>query len=362
MIIVRLSSAVIDNAGIWGGMSGSPVYADDGRLIGAVSYGLTWEASPVGGLTPAGKMKALLGGGGSSATAKALATTQHVALPQRIQQRLVSDGLATQTEAQAGMTRLPLPLGVSGSVSVARLKKAESRLSGASLLDRPDVLVYKSGAAPTAAAGSDEISAGSNLAATISYGDFTAGGIGTTTMVCNDTQVVGFGHPFDWTGDSTLTMNGADVITVLKDNIGGSYKLSNITGPVGGITGDHLTGISGPVGEDGIPATALIRSNVTLVSTGKSRTGTTYTSVPNYLPEVALFAEESNQDVIFDRVGAGSSLVRFLVTGTADGQEFTLMRANRFANSYDISFESIFEVVRRCVRSRYPSRQWPSRL
>ncbi|HZC72897.1 MAG TPA: hypothetical protein VE442_19525 [Jatrophihabitans sp.] len=341
MIIVQLSSPAIDNAGIWAGMSGSPVYADDGTLIGAVSYGLTYEASPVAGVTPAADMQALLGGGAASSTAKALADSRQVALPQRMQQRLVTDGLATQNQAQAGLTRLPLPLGVSGAVSINRLNKAESRLHGPSLLGQRDVLVYKTNAAPSAPADGDAIFEGSNLAASISDGDLTAAAIGTTTMVC-DGQAVGFGHPFNFTGDSTMTMHGADAITVLKDDIGGSYKLANLTGATGEITGDHLAGITGPLDE--FPDTALVESNVTDVSTGKTRTGDTDVSLPDYLPDVALFAEVNNQDVVIDRVGAGSSLVHFTVDGTAGGVPFTLVRTNRFASSFDISFESVFEM------------------
>ena len=53
MVIMDLSSPEIDRVGgIWAGMSGSPVYADDGRLIGAVAYGLAFGASPVAGITP----------------------------------------------------------------------------------------------------------------------------------------------------------------------------------------------------------------------------------------------------------------------------------------------------------------------
>ena len=353
LIIIDFSgSPAIDKAGIWAGMSGSPVYADDGRLIGAVSYSLTWATSPVAGVTPAADMQALLGGG---AAAAAKSPARQVTLPQRMQQRLVSDGLATQTEATT-MSQLPLPLAVSGSRSISRMSAAEkNRMRGPRLLNRPDVLLYKSGSAPAVSPGSDEISAGSNLTASVSYGDITFAGIGTTTMVC-DGQAVGFGHPMLWTGDSTMTMNGADAITVLKDDIGGSYKLANVTGPVGAITGDHLVGISGPVGADDIPASTLVESNVTDVSTLKQRTGDTYVSVPDYLAEVALFAEVDNQDVVFDRIGKGSALVHFTVEGTADGEPFTLVRTNRFASSYDISFDTIWEMyedIYRLLHNRF---------
>jgi hypothetical protein len=343
MIIIDFSNAKnpgpIDQNGIWAGMSGSPVYASDGRLIGAVSYGLTYSPSPVAGVTPAADMQALLGGGSSAA---APADTQRVALPQRMQQRLVSDGLASPSDAQQGLTRLPIPLGISGAVSTTRLSKAASHINGPSLLGQPDVLPYKTASAPSDAPGTDEIFPGSNLAASISYGDLTAAGVGTTTMVC-DGQAVGFGHPFNFTGESTMTMHGADAITVLDDPIGGSFKLANLTGPVGEITGDHLAGISGPLGQ--LPDTTLVDSNVTDVSTGKSRTGDTHVSLPDYLPDVAAFAELGNQDVVFDHVGKGSALVHFTVEGMADGEPFTLVRTNRFASAYDISYEAIFEMA-----------------
>ena len=53
LILFQSSDARITKlGGIAAGMSGSPGYAEDGSLIGAVSYGLTYEASPVAGVTP----------------------------------------------------------------------------------------------------------------------------------------------------------------------------------------------------------------------------------------------------------------------------------------------------------------------
>ncbi len=39
VIVTASSPAITDAGGIWAGMSGSPVYAADGRLVGAVAYG-----------------------------------------------------------------------------------------------------------------------------------------------------------------------------------------------------------------------------------------------------------------------------------------------------------------------------------
>jgi len=82
MIMVQLSSSEIDRVGgIWEGMSGSPVYAADGRLIGAVAYGLSSGPSPVAGVTPAADMEALLDQAPATAAA---APAARVAVPDRL--------------------------------------------------------------------------------------------------------------------------------------------------------------------------------------------------------------------------------------------------------------------------------------
>lgn len=336
MVIVRLTSTEIDRVGgIWAGMSGSPVYAADGRLIGAVSYGLAFGPSPVAGVTPAADMKALLDGSAAMQPARVLSSTRQVALSQPVQRRLVSAGLVSSAQASEGLARLPLPLGVSGMVNSARLKQA------ASLMDLSGVRVYRAGAAP-AAPGDTEIFPGSNLAASLSYGDFSAVGTGTTTMVC-DGQVVGFGHPFNWTGESSLTLHGADAIYVQEDPTLAGFKVSNPTGPVGVISGDHLAGISGGVGD--IPDTTLLHSVVTLPD-GSTRAGDTRVSVPDFLPTATALGSLGNEDRVFDRIGPGSSLVHFTIDGrTSGGEPFTVVRTNRFASGGDISFESIFEAA-----------------
>src|SRR3954452_315802 len=105
MIMMRLSSPEIDRVGVWAGMSGSPVYAQDGRLIGAVSYGLAFGPSPVAGVTPAADMKALLDGSAAMQPARVLSSTRQVALSQPVQRRLVSAGLVSNAQASEGLAR-----------------------------------------------------------------------------------------------------------------------------------------------------------------------------------------------------------------------------------------------------------------
>src|SRR4051794_39586186 len=88
MIMVRLSSPEIDRVGVWAGMSGSPVYAQDGRLIGAVSYGLAFGPSPVAGVTPAADMQQLL----DDPHASMLKPARRVDIPERMEARIVAKG------------------------------------------------------------------------------------------------------------------------------------------------------------------------------------------------------------------------------------------------------------------------------
>jgi hypothetical protein len=334
MIVARLTSPEIDRVGgIWEGMSGSPVYAADGRLIGAVSYGLAFGSSPVAGITPADDMLALLT---TSPTPQAR-PAQRVSLPATLRARVLASGATTTREATSGLERLAVPVGVSG-VTGPRLKKLSGRI------DLGNIRLYRSApaaAAPVAAPGS-EIFAGSNLAASLSYGDLSAVGTGTTTMVCNGT-VVGFGHPFNFSGDTSMTLHGADVIYVQEDPLGAPFKVSNPTGPVGVIDEDRMAGIKGELGA--APTGTLLRTVVTGPH-GRSRTGDTRVTVPDFASTATLFGFLANLDRVFDHVGKGSADVNLTVTGRTDaGARFSLTRSNRFVDSADATFASVFEAA-----------------
>ena len=333
MIMVRLNSTAIDDAGgIWQGMSGSPVYSDDDKLIGAVAYGLTWGASPIAGVTPAADMQALLDSGAGATPRMA----PKVALPRRTADSLVARGTVTQREADSGLSLLPTPLAVSGMSTGKRLHKATKRLG----LD--NVRIYRAGSAPSArVAPSDAgIVPGGNLAASLSYGDFSAVGTGTVTMVCGQ-DVVGFGHPFDWTGDASLTMHNADALFIQEDSLGVPFKVSNPTGPVGTIDQDRQAGIAGFVGDT--PDTTDVTS--TMSARGNSRTGSTYVSDPGYLPDLAALGVVANGARVLDAITPGVGTIGFTISGTThDGTPFTVQRENVVADSWDIAYMAPWEL------------------
>lgn len=341
MVMARLSSPEIDRVGgIWQGMSGSPVYAADGRLVGAVAYGLAWGPSTVAGITPAEEMYRLLaaapGDAAARSTLRTAAATDTVAVPQRMLQRVADAADVSEDGAQEGLSRLPVPFGISGMVNGKRLAQAKKAF------DLSGVRVYRSGAVSTRESPLP-IVAGGNLAASIAYGDLSAVGVGTATAVCGD-QVLAFGHPMTYSGPSRLSMHGADAMYIQEESLGAPFKVANAGAPVGGIAQDRLAGLFGLQSTAAVPETTEVTSYVEVPGEA-SRTGTTRISVPDAVPDMAAFHLLVDQDRVFDAISKGSALVGWRVTGTrADGRAFTFARTDRFASEFDISYEPTFDL------------------
>lgn len=341
MIIVDTDSPAIQRAGgIWAGMSGSPVYAPDGRLIGAVAYGLSRGPSPIAGVTPAEDMYALLDRPGSTVQPAA-----KVALPTSLTQRLIASGAVTATEAAGGMIRLPIPLGVSG-MNQAHLDEVTDRLQKR----MPGMRVYPGGAAAIGStAPPSEIFPGSNFAAAISYGDLTTVGVGTTTAVCADADghsvALAFGHPFRFTGTSSMSVHGANAVYVQPDPTLTPFKVANPGGVVGTLDQDRLAGVRGPLGP--IPPSVPISSEIASTDPGGSiRSATTRVNLPDFLPDVTFGHLLQNMDRVSDRIGAGTAELRWTIDGTrASGAPFRVGVRNRYASNFDISEASAVQAA-----------------
>ncbi len=321
MVMVDLHSPTIDKAGIWEGMSGSPVYAADGRLVGAVAYGLSFGPSTVAGLTPATEMRKLLSG----TTSARSVPRRRVGLPPSLAARVVRSGAATAPQVSRGMRQLPVPFGVSG-LSGAQLRKV------APLLDFGDVHLVDS---PTGPASTERIgvTAGGNMAASLSYGVVTAGALGTATMVCGD-QVVGFGHPFTFSGASTTSLHGARALFVQDDPTFPGFKVANLGAPIGTVDGDHLVGVHAVT--PALPA----RWDVTSVATkGSTRvSGTTHVTVPRFFPDIGFLNLMSIQQKALDQVGPGTVSAAWTITGRRKkGTPFRFTRHDVYADSEDVS-------------------------
>jgi hypothetical protein len=326
MVIMDLDSPAIEAAGgIWQGMSGSPVYTADGDLIGAVAYGLSWGPSPIAGITPFEHMDDYLGA----------MPARRATVDRATARRIAATGEASRSQAEQGFEMLGVATGVSG-VRSARL--SQLRDQGRSYIPKSAGTAGRASLDDSTSA--DDVYAGGNLAASYSYGDINFAGVGTATSVC-DGQVVGFGHPFSFSGATTMSLHPADAIYVQPESIGAPFKVANLGNPVGTIFQDHLTGITGEFGA--LPAGTQITSSVSFGS--RNRTGSTTVTVPELAAAVTFFQLIANHDRVLDAITEGSELQSWTITGDVDGVPFSISHTDRYTSQFDLSFEASIELA-----------------
>ncbi|MEV7398070.1 hypothetical protein [Aeromicrobium sp. NPDC092404] len=315
------------DAGIWAGMSGSPVYDADDNLIGSVSYRFSSDASDYAGVTPAADLLAV------DKPAAPLPVVTSAAVPKAMARSMAvaSESTSDTTSSYSTIRRLTLPrvsVGIPGEDATTMAAKSRTLAAKA-----PGKVTFQTAAAATDIDPQDAIVAGGNIASAWSYGDVTMASVGTITAVCG-TKVFAFGHPDTYTGTSTATFHAASTAFIQEDGGDGSYKLVNIdTDPVGQITQDRLSGIMGVTGQ--LPATTLITSNTTV--DGATTSATTRVAVPEALGS-AVGGQVFN-DVIagLDQYsGPGEALMTWNIGYTPKGgQPATYTRTQRISlNSY----------------------------
>lgn len=329
MVMAELTSPAIDDVGgIWAGMSGSPVYAQDGRLIGAVAYGLA-GTTPVAGITPFEHMDDYL-------TAPA---PPKVRVSDKQARAIARATGVSRAQAARGFRQLPMATSLSG-LTPARLKQVKRQ--GPDVLDLKGVRAGGSVAGlAVPAPGPETLVAGGNLGAALSYGDVTAGGVGTVTSVCNG-ELVGFGHPMMFQGRTTLGMMPADAVYVQEDRSWVPFKVANMGVPAGTIDQDRLTGITGDIGV--LPEETDVRSSV--VYDTRNRTFESHSLLSDFNANLTFSQVLSAHDVTIDAIQPGSSMGEVTITGTdADGHAFDLVLSDRYTSQWDIAFESIFDTA-----------------
>jgi hypothetical protein len=247
-----------------------------------------------------------------------------------IERKIVASGAATAAEAAAGLRRLPLPVAVSGT-SPARLGRI------ARVLKRTvaGVHVYPAGRA-TGAPAAVELVPGGNVAAALSYGDYTAAGVGTVTAVC-DGEALLFGHPMTWSGATTMSAHQANAIFVQPDPIFGSFKVANVGGVAGVVDQDRLAGLHTDLGAT-VP-TSRVHTALTAADTGVSKTATTRVVLPEFIPSAVFGHVLNNLDRVHDRIGAGVVELTWAARGErSDGSTWRLRRREKVADSFDATF------------------------
>jgi hypothetical protein len=321
MIIASLGSPALTAAGgVWAGMSGSPVYAADGRLIGAVGYSLA-PSTLVAGLTPAPDLARLIsadpdGRGGTAAS------RERVRPDERVVAALRRAGVPA-AQASEGFTRLPVPVTVSGAATAGgrRLVQRLSRRTGQR--------VTTGGSSARGVAPATAIVGGGNLAAVAASGDGAVTAVGTTTFTCHG-KAVAFGHAFFDTGLSSLSANAATAVFVQPDPVNGPWKVADTGGSAGTVDRDRPTGLRVRVGVR--PHGTLITTRLTRVESKVTRTATTTAVYAPLTGDAAGLHVLNNVDVVVGGSQArGTARVMLTITGhRAGGRPFTLRHGDVF--------------------------------
>ncbi len=224
------------DAGIWSGMSGSPVYDDEGNLIGAVAYSFAGDtASTIAGVTPAQNLLAMRDG-------DELASRITLTKAERAEVEDATDAPIGRTLQQmTGERVIASSLGTTG--------KGGANADRGYFTKKSRALNLKGtfGTAGTAE-GIDTIEPGGNIATSWSSGDLLMAAVGTVTAVCDD-EVFAFGHPDEDIGRSSQSFHSAKTVTVVADGAY-SYKITNINlVPAGRLVFDGSNGVYGRLGD-----------------------------------------------------------------------------------------------------------------
>ncbi len=244
----------------------------------------------------------------------------------RLAHRIAAETDVTVRQARQGFEQLPMPMSFSG-ISQRRLDQLQGEEAPSFIKSRGALAM---GAASSAAdAAPEDLVAGGNLGAAISYGDVTAGGVGTVTSVC-DGRLVGFGHPMGYFGKTSLGLMPADAVYVQEDPVGPGFKVANMGLPAGVIDQDRLSGISGPLGErSGGDPRAARTSSTTVVD----RDGESFSLVPAFHADVTFSQLLANHDRVIDAWQAGSESATFSITGHRRRRRRLRRRAGATATS-----------------------------
>lgn len=310
-------------AGIWAGISGSPVYdPTTGDLIGSVSYGFNDGDDTLAGVTPATYIYGV----------KNLQTPPKVAL------RSTKAALARQgVSVSAGASLRPIAQTRSVSGFATKDLDVAERIGKRAGLKDPKV---RAGNAARPSSTAYPIVAGGNVATTWSYGDITADSTGSVTAVCGD-DVFAFGHPDAWSGSSNQTLHGASAIGISRGSE--AYKLSNTGAPVGTLLQDRLEGIYGKTGP--LPITVDLRSTTTF--DGRTVPGSSQVSQRQELPYITAMQTASDALSALNSQGAGGeSRIGWKISFTRkDGRAQTLTRSQRYSTRSDLVEELVSDVA-----------------
>jgi hypothetical protein len=226
IILVQLKGPKVEHTGVVAGMSGSPVYLE-GKLAGALSLRLgIFTKEAIAGVTP---IEDVLHPPVQSPTAQS--TAQQFELPK--------DALARNTfPSGSALEPIETPLVFSGFQSSVLQQFAGQLQSYGLVAAQGGTMQGKPEQRPLAP--------GDMAGMVLVSGDASINSACTVTAVQGD-RVYLCGHPLLNLGDVQMPMARSLVVTTLSSQLA-STKIVNVGEPIGTITSDHLTAVTGKLG------------------------------------------------------------------------------------------------------------------
>ncbi|HEY7783524.1 MAG TPA: hypothetical protein VIB00_02285, partial [Pyrinomonadaceae bacterium] len=258
-IIARLSGPNAEKTGVFGGMSGSPVYVD-GRIIGAIAFSFPFSKEPIAGITPIKQMIELFENGSREKPKAQQPRAVSMAelsgkdwKPILPKPSISSAALIAPVSAGSPlvpylgqqMTPIATPV-VFGGIGQEALSMFAPQLISNGLLP---VSGAGGSAAITSLAKATEktLTPGTSISVQLVRGDYSIAASGTVTFRDGD-RIYAFGHPFLSLGMSDMPMTESSVVTVIS-SVNNSFKLSIPGQMVGSISQDRSSGIFGKLGQ-----------------------------------------------------------------------------------------------------------------
>lgn len=331
LILIRAHSPAIKRAGgVWAGMSGSPIYARDGRLLGALSYSFSTGPSNTAGVTPASAMYRLLHMRGRTA-----GMVRHIGFDTAARSQLAHAGAGTAAQLSGGMQPITTPVSVSG-VPARALGKVR-RLMGR-VVHGPFMLEAGGTVAPGATAPVSTMRPGAPFVAAVSTGDVTLAGIGTTTAVCKG-RALAFGHPMIGGGPTRMTMHTGTVLYIQSDPTFSPFVMANVGGRTGVIKQDRLTGLRARLGAKPEHLTKFVTQ--VIASTGLRRTSRSYTPLIGWVPDTGANAVYGDMLATLQKYGVGTAKFGYAIFGRRDGgRAFHLRRSDYVTSQFDVAYQT----------------------
>ena len=301
-ILVRLYGDLIEKTGgVAKGMSGSPVYID-GRLVGAVAFGRSFNDPHYCFLTPIHNMLKLL-----------------------------------DTPASRSGDWLPKSTGLlAGGFTPMGMEYLQERLQGLGL----EATV--GGGTGTEKIG--KLEAGSAVGASIMQGDLTLGALGTVTWVDDKGNVLAFGHPFMQRGECNFFMNKVWVLGCIP-NLQSSYKVGNLGEVIGSFTQDRASGIGGKEGK--APNSIPVFVSVSDIARGENNSvRVNIIEDEKLVPAILDAAVYNTVTKTLDRNGGGTARLHFEISGRdKENKLITIDRENLYYASSGLAKVINFEMV-----------------